>query len=92
MLEKSTLDVNIEVYRITGGRPCMLTEYFFYFWMLITLNNNYKYNDINYEDMEFEYESSDEVSDNRDVDFWSYSSELEDWESSQFRMKQVITN
>ena len=30
--------------------------------------------------MEFEYESSDEVSDNRDVDSWLYSSELEDWE------------
>ena len=27
--------------------------------------------------MEFEYESSDEVSDNRDVDSWLYSSELE---------------
>ena len=32
------------------------------------------------EEMEFEYESSDEVSDNRDVDFWLYSVELEDWE------------
>ena len=30
--------------------------------------------------MEFEYESADEVTDNRDVDFWLYSSELEDWE------------
>ena len=30
--------------------------------------------------MEFEYESSDEVSNNRDVHFWLYSSELEDWD------------
>ena len=42
--------------------------------------------------MEFEYESSDEVSDNRDEDFWLYSSELEDWALSQFRLKLVITN
>ena len=37
--------------------------------------------------MEVEYESSDGDYDNRDVDSWLYSSVVEGWESSQFRMK-----
>ena len=37
--------------------------------------------------MEVEYEGSDADYDNRDVDYWLYSSVLEGWESSQFRMK-----